>query len=245
MDKTLLIVLVIILILIINFIILAIYIGKQYNNTDWGHPFTNILDGLLRFYCQRYHRQWNFKIDIPKNKKVLLAANHISALDPFLLVAATDRPIRFMIAKEEYEKPILNRLFKAAGCIPVDRRGRVEGALRNAMRAIEKGELVAIFPQGGIHNEETPREIIKPGIMRLSKLTGCHILPVHISGVAAPGSMVACLFLRGNVSFRVHSLVSPDEIQKPEFRSEISEWLLGRSKYIKLENEQDSEVNSE
>ena len=192
----------------------------------------NILDGLLRFYCQRYHRQWNYKIDIPKDKKILLAANHISALDPFLLVAATDRPIRFMIAKEEYDKPILNRLFKAGGCIPVDRGGRVEGAFRSAMRAIEKGEIVAVSPQGGIHCKETPREIIKPGIMRLSKLTDCHILPVRVSGVASPGSMVACLFLRGDVEFDVHPLLSPEEVQMPSFRDEMSQWLLGKSEKI-------------
>ncbi|PCI70684.1 MAG: 1-acyl-sn-glycerol-3-phosphate acyltransferase [Gammaproteobacteria bacterium] len=232
MDKTVIIILVIMLVLIVNFIILAIYIGRRYNNTDWGHPFMNILDGLLRFYCQRYHRQWNYKIDIPKDKKILLASNHISALDPFLLVAATDRPIRFMIAKEEYDKPILNRLFKAGGCIPVDRGGRVEGAFRSAMRAIEKGEIVAIFPQGGIHCKETPREIIKPGIMRLSKLTGCDILPVRISGVAAPGSMVSCLILRGDVEFDVHPLLSTKEVQMPSFRNEMSQWLLGESETI-------------
>ncbi len=232
MDKIIVIILVIMIILVINFIILTIYIGRQYNNTDWGHPLTNILDGLVRFYCQRYHRQWDYKIDIPKDKKILLASNHISALDPLLLVAATDRPIRFMIAKEEYEKPILNRLFKAAGCIPVDRGGRVEGAFRSAIRAIEKGEIVAIFPQGGIHSKKTPREIIKPGIMRLSKLTGCDILPVLISGVAAPGSMVSCLILRGDVEFDVHPLLSPKEVQMPNFRDEMSQWLLGKSKTI-------------
>lgn len=241
MDKPI-IILVIILILIINFVILAIYIGRQYNHTDWGHPLTNILDGLLRFYCQRYHRLWNYKIDIPHDKKILLASNHISALDPFLLIAATDRPIRFMIAKEEYEKPFLNRLFKAAGCIPVDRSGRVEGAFRSAMRAIEKGELVAIFPQGGIHSEETPRETIKPGIMRLSKLTNCHILPVRISGVAAPGSMVSCLILRGDVEFDVHSLLSAEEIQMQSFRNEMSRWLLGESETIQCHNKEKSDT---
>ncbi|MFT6734446.1 MAG: 1-acyl-sn-glycerol-3-phosphate acyltransferase [Polaribacter sp.] len=237
MDKTLVIILVIILILFLNFIIWALYIGRQYNNTDWGHPLLNIFDGMLRFYCQRYHRQWDFKIDIPKNKKILLASNHISALDPFLLVAATDRPIRFMIAKEEYEKPILNKLFKAGGCIPIDRGGRVEGAFRSAMRAIEKGEIVAIFPQGGIHCEETPREVIKPGVMRLSKLTDCHILPVRVSGVAAPGSMVSCFFLRGDVEFTVHPLLSPEEVQKQSFRKEMSSWLLGKTESIECYDE--------
>ncbi|MGB0496517.1 MAG: lysophospholipid acyltransferase family protein, partial [Kangiellaceae bacterium] len=143
-------------------------------------------------------------MNIPNDKKVVIASNHISSLDPFLLIAAANRPLRFMIAKEEYNKPVLNRIFKAAGCIPVDRGGRVDGAFKSAMRAINKGEIVTIFPQGGIHSIETPRKIIKPGIMRLSQLTNSYILPVRITGVKAPGSMVRCLIYRGDVNFEVH-----------------------------------------
>jgi len=204
-----------------------IIIGNRYNGANWGHPGTNILDGWMRLYCKKFHRQGDFKIELPESKGLILAANHISSIDPFLLIAATNKPIRFMIAKEEYQKPYLNWMFKAAGCIPVDRGGRVEGAFRSALRAIEAGETVAIFPQGGIHSDSTPRHRIKPGIIKLSHMSGCDILPVRIKGVSVIGTMVRCLIFRGRITFDVSSVVSSKQAQTKEFRQSISDWMVG------------------
>ncbi len=213
---------------------LVVRIGKKYNGADWGHPATNILDGWLRFYVKKYQRQGDLTIELPDNLPLIIAANHISSIDPFLLIAATNRPIRFMIAKEEYEKPILNWMFKAAGCIPVDRGGRVEGAFRSAMRAIKAGELVSIFPQGGIHCHENPRPRIKPGIIKLSALTQCSILPVRIKGISAPGTMVACILKRGNIDFDIAPIIGPQEVQSDTFRESMSQWLIGNSDQLNI-----------
>jgi len=223
--------------IIVGFLLLIfiiIKVGRKYNLTNWGHPVTNIVDGWLRFYCQHFHRQGDFQIALPDDKKLILVCNHLSAIDPFLIIAATNRPIRFMIAKEEYEKPILNRLFKAAGCIPVDRGGRVEGAFRSALRAINAGELVAVFPQGGIHSQQTPRTRIKPGIIKLSQLSGCTILPIRINGLAAPGSMVKCIFKRSRIFLDVSQPLSPKQVQAKEFRSILSDWFIGKKAKIEL-----------
>jgi 1-acyl-sn-glycerol-3-phosphate acyltransferase len=206
---------------------LFIWIGHRYNGANWGNPWTNILDGWIRLYCQKFHRQGNQKIDIPEVPRILLACNHLSAIDPFLLITATNRPIRFMIAKEEYERPLLKWMFKAAGCIPVDRNGRVEAAFRSALRAIKSGEILALFPQGGIHSEETPRLIIKPGMAKLSQLSGCPILPVRINGIAAPGTMLASVIKRSRIVFDVAPVVTPEQTEDEAFREQISQWFLG------------------
>ena len=228
------------MILIISLAVVAvifggiIVIGNRYNGANWGHPGTNVLDGWMRLYCKKFHRQGDFVIELPDEKGLILAANHVSSVDPFLLVAATNKPIRFMIAKEEYEKPYLNWMFKAAGCIPVDRGGRVEGAFRSALRAIEAGEIVAIFPQGGIHSDSTPRPRIKPGIIKLSHLSGCDILPVRINGVSAVGSMVKCLLVRSRITFDVSPIFSSDQAQTKEFRESLSDWMLGTADDITI-----------
>lgn len=209
-------------------ILLFVKIGQKHNGANWGHPMTNVLDGWLRLYCKRFHRLGNQVIDIPEQGRCILAANHLSAIDPFLLIAAIDRPVRFMIAKEEYEKPILNYLFRAAGCIPVDRSGRVEKAFRSAMRAINSGELIALFPQGGIHSDETPRENIKPGIVRLSQLTKAQILPVRIRGISAPGTMVKCLFARSHTQLDVEEPIPVNIISDEQFKRKFADWLLER-----------------
>jgi len=211
---------------------ILIGVGLKNNRADWGHWGTNAFDGLIRIYCRRFHRQRDQKIVIPDDPHVLLAPNHISGIDPFLLVTATDKPIRFMVAKEEYEKPVLNWMFRAAGCIPVDRSGRVEKAFRSALRAIKQGERVALFPQGGIHRRDLPREKIKPGIIKLSQLSHCHILPIRINGVGAPGTVAKSVITRSRISFDVHPPVSPQQALSPEFRESMAEWLLGRRDVI-------------
>lgn len=207
-------------------------VGKNNNRADWGHWATNILDGLIRVYCHRYHRQSKAQIDIPNDKKIILAANHISGIDPFILISATSRPIRFMIAKEEYEKPLLNWMFKAAGCIPVDRTGRVEGAFRTALRKINEGELVALFPQGGIHRSDLPRKSIKPGIIKLSEISQSEILPVRINGIAAPGTVALSVVSRSRISLDVHPVISIQYAQSTNFREGMAQWLLGNKEKI-------------
>ena len=123
---------------------------------DWGGPWLNRLDGLNRLLCRRYHRLPAVWLPLPDRGPVLLASNHVSGLDPLLLVAASRRPLRFLIAREQYERRGLQWLFRAAGCIPVDRAARPEQALRAALRALQAGEAVALFPHGRIHLESDP-----------------------------------------------------------------------------------------
>lgn len=221
-----------IFVIIFGLLTMIITIGNRYNGANWGHPAINVLDGWLRLYCKKFHRQGGNKIELPDVEQFILVSSHVSAVDPLLLITATDRPMRFMIAKEEYERPILNRMFKAAGCIPVDREGRVEGAFRSALRAIKAGELVAIFPQGGIHCPENPRPRIKPGIIKLSQLTGCSILPVRIKGVTETNSTIKGIFTRSQANFDVDNILSSEQVQSESFRQAISDWFIGNTQRL-------------
>jgi 1-acyl-sn-glycerol-3-phosphate acyltransferase len=118
---------------------------------------------------------------MPERGGALLAANHDSSLDPALLALASERPIRFL-ARAELWLPGLRRLLDALGGIPV-RRGRGDrSALRRAVRALESGELVAIFPQGttlGFRKRE-----YQGGAARLALATGAPLVPVRLVGTA-------------------------------------------------------------
>lgn len=221
-----------IFVIVFSVLAMIVNVGNRHNGANWGHPVTNVLDGWLRLYCKKFHRQGANKIELPDVEHLILVSNHVSVVDPFLLITATDRPIRFMIAKEEFERPILNRMFKAAGCIPVDRGGRVEGAFRNTLRAIKAGELVAIFPQGGIHCPENPRPRIKPGIIKLSQLTGCSILPVRIKGVTETNSTLKGILTRSHAHFDANEILSSEQVQAEPFRQALSDWLIGKTQQI-------------
>lgn len=165
------------------------------NGVDWGRRWLNRVDGLFRIYCRRYHRFDAQPMVLPPGP-VIVVANHVSGLDPLLLIAASPRPLRFIIASEEYHRFGLTGLFRAAGCIPVDRQGRPERAFRAALAALQKGEAVALFPQGRIYRDGEAPPHLKPGATRLAQMTGAPIYPYRLEGIAGEGTVFSSLWKR-------------------------------------------------
>lgn len=163
---------------------------------NWGHGWMNRLDGFNRLFCRHYHRLHADHIELPERGPAILAANHISGLDPLLLFAASRRKLRFLIATEQYYRFGLQWLFRAVGCIPVDRTGRPERAFREALRALRDGDVIALFPHGKIHLDNDPPRHLKAGVVRLAQLADCPIYPVRIEGARAQGQIFRPVFLR-------------------------------------------------
>jgi 1-acyl-sn-glycerol-3-phosphate acyltransferase len=186
---------------------------------DWGKPAINWIDGLVRLLCRIVHRLPSTEIPLPQQGGALVVANHVSGLDPFLLIASTRRPLRFLIAREEYERPYLNWLFKASGCIPVDRSGNPELALRQALKALKKGEVIAIFPHGKIHLDSDPPRKLKAGFARLAAWTNVPVYSVRIDGVAAQGHVILAPFVPSKVNLTVFS---PLQISSEDMDEQVS-----------------------
>lgn len=167
-----------------------ILIGYKYNVADWDHFIINVVDGWIRIFCRYYHRFIYQPIPVSENSPTLFACNHLSGLDAFLIIAACRHPIRFMIAQEEYERFGLQWLFRAAGCIPVTRSGRVEVAFRTTLTALHNGEVVLLFPEGGINSTQQPLRTLKSGIIKLAKLANVPITAVRVDGMRGQGHTV-------------------------------------------------------
>lgn len=172
--------------------------GRLACNTDWGHPLLNVLEGLNRLFCRYYHRLPEANLPLPAEGPALVVSNHVSGVDPMLLIAASPRPLRFIIAREEYERPWLKWLYRAVGFIPVDRTGQPERAFWAARRALESGEVVALFPQGRLEPEPDPDRPLKRGVLLLARLAEVPIYPVRVAGVSRPGTIFAAVFRRGH-----------------------------------------------
>jgi 1-acyl-sn-glycerol-3-phosphate acyltransferase len=163
---------------------------------DWGNAWLNRLDALVTAFCRSYHRLQCSPIALPERGPAIVAANHLSGLDPLLMIAASPRPLRFIIAREEYEKYGLTWLFRAIGCIPVERQQRPQRALRAALRALEAGEVVALFPEGRLRPPHEPPHRLKPGAVWLAQAVGCPIFPVRLEGIRGAGKTLPAVFLR-------------------------------------------------
>ncbi len=175
---------------------------RSQRRARWGSRWLNALDGVNRDFCFRYHRLSGDALRLPERGGAIVVANHVSGLDPLLLVAGSNRPLRFLIAREQYERFGLRPLFRAIGCIPVDRDSRPDRALRAALRALDNGEVVALFPHGGIHTGEAPA-LLKGGVARLARRSGAHIYPVHIDGVRGAGQTLLAVVRRSRARLRV------------------------------------------
>ena len=123
---------------------------------------------------------------IPKEGAALLACNHVSFVDPMVIGALSPRPIRFVMYHKIYNLPVANWLFKNAGAIPIATYKEDPALLKKAYddiaRALENGELVCIFPEGGLTPDGTLQQL-KPGIERILHRTPVPVVPLALSGL--------------------------------------------------------------
>jgi acyl-[acyl-carrier-protein]-phospholipid O-acyltransferase/long-chain-fatty-acid--[acyl-carrier-protein] ligase len=122
---------------------------------------------------------------VPARGGALLVPNHVSMADAVLLLAALDRPVRFLMFKGSYEHPLVKPFAKILGVIPISSdQGPREmiHSLRRATQALEEGELVCIFPEGQMTRigQMLP---FRRGMERIIKGLDVPIIPVNLDGV--------------------------------------------------------------
>lgn len=165
---------------------------------EWGRPWLNRLDGLNRLLCRYWHRLAVRGLTLPAQGGALFVANHVSGLDPLVMIAAVRRPVRFLIAEDEYNRWWLRWLFRSMKCIPVQ-PGRSRKAFLAATQALAAGEVVALFPEGGIH---PPGQLgrLKRGVALMAEVARVPVYAVRIDGVRGAGLKVPAVFLPDRVS---------------------------------------------
>ena len=122
---------------------------------------------------------------VPAAGPLILAANHVSYLDPAVVGSSFPRVIRFLISRDVHDHPFLTWFYKSMLSVPVDRTGGVaRQALREALRALARGEVVGIFPEGGRVSPGQEEEPL-PGVALLARRSGVAVIPVGIAGTDA------------------------------------------------------------
>ncbi|MDM4768383.1 MFS transporter [Pelomonas sp. SE-A7] len=116
---------------------------------------------------------------IPDRGAAVLVCNHVSFVDAVLLMAASPRPIRFLMDHEIFRLPLLGTLFRLAKAIPIAPQktdpATYEAAFAQARAVLDQGELLCIFPEGGL-TRDGALQPFKGGVMKL--LEGRPELPV-------------------------------------------------------------------
>ncbi|HEX5054012.1 MAG TPA: MFS transporter [Planctomycetota bacterium] len=123
--------------------------------------------------------------NVPETGGALLIPNHVSFLDGLFLLAAIDRPIRFVVEQHWYERPYLKPFLRALRAIPIAGSGGprvVLRALRDAGQALDDGELVCMFAEGEISRMGSTLPF-RRGLQRIVKGRTAKIVPVHLDRV--------------------------------------------------------------
>ena len=140
-----------------------------------AYIFLVVPEYLLRFVAWvATHVVYRFRVQgeehIPVSGPAVLACNHVSFIDAVLLMAASPRPIYFVMDHRIFRLPVLGWLFRLGRAIPIAPQKEdpavYEAAFARAAQVLREGDLLAIFPVGGI-TKDGQLQPFKGGIMKV------------------------------------------------------------------------------
>ena len=150
---------------------------------------------IEELYCLGVHRlRIGDKSTLPRTGPAILIANHTCGIDHVILQVSCDRLLGFMIAREYYDSPWLHWICSYIGCIPVNRNGRDLAAIRAALKALEAGRVVPIFPEGTIV-PASGRQLgpMKSGTAFIAVRAGVPVVPAYIVGTPMSNEIIPSL----------------------------------------------------
>jgi 1-acyl-sn-glycerol-3-phosphate acyltransferase len=131
---------------------------------------------LIYFRMRRIGRE-----HLPRSGPLLLASNHRSFLDPFVIGTLVRRPVYYMAKRELFEKRWQAVLLNALGAFPVDRGSGDGDAMETARMILARGDCVVLFPEG-TRVRSGPLGQPRRGVGRLALETGVPVAPVAVFG---------------------------------------------------------------
>ena len=206
--------------------------------------FLLVPEYLLRFAALMLSRcVYRFKITgdehLPTQGAAVLTCNHVSFVDPVLLMAASPRPIYFVMDHRIFKMPVLGWMFKLAKAIPIAPRSEdpvlYEAAFEAAAKVLRNGDLLAIFPEGGI-TKDGELQAFKGGIMKILENAERDGLTVPVIPMALTnlwgsffrrverGNAMVSPFRRGmwsRVGLNAGASMAPAEVQPDSLRARV------------------------
>jgi 1-acyl-sn-glycerol-3-phosphate acyltransferase len=123
---------------------------------------------------------------IPDEGAAVIVCNHVSFVDALVISAACRRPIRFVMDHRIFRIPVLSFVFRTGRAIPIasakEDPAMMERAFAEVAKALEDGDLVAIFPEGRI-TDTGELQRFRPGIRRILEATPVPVIPIALRGL--------------------------------------------------------------
>jgi len=153
--------------------------------------FLLVPEYLLRFVAWiATHLVYRFRIRgeeyIPAQGAAILVCNHVSFVDAVLLMAASPRPIRFIMDHQIFKVPVLGWLFRLAKAIPIAPQkvdaATYDNAFVQARHVLDEGDLLCIFPEGSL-TRDGQLQPFKGGIMKVLETHPVPVVPIALTNL--------------------------------------------------------------
>ena len=154
----------------------------------------------------------------------MLVANHQSILDPLVLMVVIPRPITFLAASYLFKIPLVGRVVRAGGALPVSSGSGQKGvkSVKDSLSRLRKGGIIGLFPEGGVSFDGRLKPFLS-GWAYFALKTGSPALPVAISGSRDVLPPRTYLPRRGRIDVSIGELIPVEE--KTRIRQEDFEEL--------------------
>jgi 1-acyl-sn-glycerol-3-phosphate acyltransferase len=159
---------------------------------------------------------------IPEEGAAVLVCNHVSFVDSLVIMSASPRPVRFVMDHRIFRLPLLSYIFRHSRAIPIATAKEdpllMEQAFAEVSAALRNGELVAIFPEGGL-TPDGEMQAFRPGITRILENDPVPVVPMALSGLwgsyfsRVEGAAMKKPFRRGllsRIALRVAPAMAPE-----------------------------------
>ena len=153
--------------------------------------FLLVPEYLLRFVAFVVSRLiYRFRVrgdeHIPVSGPAVLISNHVSFMDAVLIMAASPRPIRFIMDHRIFATPVLGGVFRLAKAIPIAPRSEdphtYEAAFATARQVLDEGDLLGIFPEGSI-TRDGELQPFKGGVLKILQANPVPVVPIGLSNL--------------------------------------------------------------
>ncbi|MBX3621017.1 MAG: MFS transporter [Rhizobacter sp.] len=174
---------------------------------------------------------------IPTSGAAILVCNHVSFVDAVLLMAASPRPIAFIMDHRIFQIPVLGWLFKLARAIPIAPQKEdpavYEAAFARARQVLDDGDLLCIFPEGAITRTGELGEF-KGGVMKLLETHAVPVVPLALQNLwgsffsRVDGNAMSKPFRRGfwsRVGLVAGPPLAPAQVSLPLLRTQVQALL--------------------
>ena len=161
------------------------------------YNFLKAIGKVLFFFLGIKHEGLH---NVPEEGAQIIASNHLSYYDPIVIALLLKRPIHYMAKEEFFQNKIFGKFLTSINAFPVKRGTADLGAIKNAIRILEKGEILGIFPEGTRRNVGTD-VTAQAGTALIAMKTGACVIPV------------ACIGTQHKIPFRTVKVVFGEPIK--------------------------------